>query len=102
MLEAGAPTRYTPALAASLFYQGVVVAGFNFVVNSRLFQVYRPSALATCSLTTPIFGVLVAAAIAGDQLTRRCSSRPSWSRPASASPSAADASPVCPRGRERA
>ena len=29
--EAGEPTRYTAPLAASLLYQGVVVAGFNFV-----------------------------------------------------------------------
>ena len=67
--EAGEPTRWTAPLAASLVYQGVVVAGFNFVINLRLLQLYRPSALATCSLTTPIFGVLAAAAIAGDPLT---------------------------------
>jgi drug/metabolite transporter (DMT)-like permease len=68
-LESGAPTRYTPALAASLFYQGAVVAGFNFIVNSYLFKVYLASAIATCSLTTPLFGVLVAAAVTGDQLS---------------------------------
>ncbi|MGH7395982.1 MAG: DMT family transporter [Candidatus Rokuibacteriota bacterium] len=62
------PTRYTPALAASLFYQGAVVAGFNFIVNSYLFKVYLASAIATCSLTTPLFGVLIAAAVTGDQL----------------------------------
>ncbi len=69
LLESGAPTRYTPALAASLFYQGAVVAGFNFIVNSYLFRAYLASALATCSLTTPLFGVLVAAAVTGDQLS---------------------------------
>lgn len=67
--EAGEPTRYTAPLAASLLYQGVVVAGFNFVMNMRLLQIYRPSALATCALTTPIFGVLVSAAITGEALT---------------------------------
>ena len=46
-----------------------MVAGFNFIVNSYLFKVYLASALATCSLTTPLFGVLVAAAITGDQLS---------------------------------
>src|SRR4029453_3497665 len=40
------PTRDTSSLAGSLFFQGVVVAGFNFVVNAWLLQVYRPSALA--------------------------------------------------------
>ena len=68
-LEAGQPTRYTAALGMSLIYQGVVVAGFNFVVNAWLLQLYRPSALAAWGLTSPIFGVLVAWAIAGEPLT---------------------------------
>jgi drug/metabolite transporter (DMT)-like permease len=68
-LEADTATRYTLSLGASLFYQGLVVAGFNFVVNAWLHQIYRPSALAICSLTSPIFGVLLAAVVAGDHLT---------------------------------
>jgi drug/metabolite transporter (DMT)-like permease len=67
--EAGQPTRYTMPLALSLFYQGAVVAGFNFVANLYLLKVYRPSALAACALTTPIFGVLVSAPVTGDPLT---------------------------------
>jgi drug/metabolite transporter (DMT)-like permease len=67
--EAGIPTQYTAALAASLFYQGVIVAGFNFTVNAWLLQIYRPSALAACSLTSPILGVLISAVAAGDPLT---------------------------------
>jgi len=67
--EAAIPTHYTLSLATSLFYQGVIVAGFNFVVNAWLLQLYRPSALAACALTSPIWGVLLSAAIAGDPLT---------------------------------
>ena len=67
--EAGVPTTYTVPLAVSLFYQGAVVAGFNFVMNMYLMQRYRPSALAAWSLTTPIFGVLVSFVIGGDALT---------------------------------
>ncbi|HET8575593.1 MAG TPA: DMT family transporter [Methylomirabilota bacterium] len=67
--EADIPTRYTIPLALSLLYQGCVVAGFNFVVNMYLLKIYRPSALAATQLTTPIFGVIVAAVVAGDQLT---------------------------------
>ena len=52
-----------------MFYQGAVVAGFNFVMNMSLLQTYRPGALAAWSLTTPIFGVLVSAVIARDSLT---------------------------------
>jgi drug/metabolite transporter (DMT)-like permease len=68
-LEAAVPTRYTLSLGLSLFYQGVIVAGFNFVVHAWLLQLYPPSALATCALTAPIWGVLLATAIAGDPLT---------------------------------
>lgn len=67
--EAGVPTRYTSALAVSLFYQGAIVAGFNFVANMYLLQIYRPSALAAWSLTTPLWGVLISAAVVGDRLT---------------------------------
>jgi drug/metabolite transporter (DMT)-like permease len=38
-------------------------------MNMRLLQPYRPSALAAWSLTTPVLGVLVPAAIVGDPLT---------------------------------
>jgi drug/metabolite transporter (DMT)-like permease len=69
VFESETPTRYTWGLAASLFYQGAVIAGFNFVVSSYLFQVYLASALATCSLTTPLAGVLIAAAVTGDRLS---------------------------------
>jgi drug/metabolite transporter (DMT)-like permease len=47
----------------------VIVAGFNFTVNAWLLQIYRPSALAACSLTSPILGVLISAVAAGDPLT---------------------------------
>ncbi len=67
--ESDTPTRYTPTLAASLFYQGVVVAGFNFLVNTWLLQIYRPSVLAPPVLTTPIFGLLIARLVTGDPLT---------------------------------
>lgn len=63
------PTRWTLALAGTVAFQGVVVAGFNFVVNLWLLKRYRPSTLATFFLTQPIFGVAAAALFAGDPLT---------------------------------
>jgi drug/metabolite transporter (DMT)-like permease len=63
------PTRWTVGLGVSLAYQGALIAGFCFIVNLWLLQRYRPSALATVFLTQPIFGVLVAALLAGDPLT---------------------------------
>lgn len=64
-----APTRWTGRLAASIGYQGVVVAGFNFVVNLWLLRYYRPSALAGFFMTQPLFGVAMAALVTGDPLT---------------------------------
>lgn len=63
------PTRWTSGLGASLFFQGVVVAGFNFVINLWLLKRYRPSALVPFFLTQPLFGVVTAAVLTGDRLT---------------------------------
>ena len=65
-----APTRFTLRLAGSIAYQGVLISGFNFVVNLALLRRYRPSALSAFFLTQPIFGVIAAALVAGDPLTR--------------------------------
>ena len=64
-----APTRWTARLGGSIAYQGVLISGFNFVVNLALLRKYRPSALSAFFLTQPIFGVVAAALIAGDPLT---------------------------------
>jgi drug/metabolite transporter (DMT)-like permease len=63
------PTRWTASLGASVAFQGVVIAGFNFVANLWLLERYRPSVLATLFLTQPIFGVIAAALLTGDPLT---------------------------------
>jgi len=62
-------TRWTWRLAGSLTYQGGLIAGFCFVVNLWLLERYRPSALAALFLSQPIFGVFVAALVAGDPLS---------------------------------
>jgi drug/metabolite transporter (DMT)-like permease len=63
------PTTWTVRLGLSLAYQGALIAGFNFVANLWLLGRHRPSALAGFFLTQPIFGVAIAALIAGDRLT---------------------------------
>lgn len=64
-----ATTHWTWRLAGSVGFQGVVIAGFNFVVNLWLLERYRPGVLATFFLTQPIFGVIAAALLTGDELT---------------------------------
>jgi drug/metabolite transporter (DMT)-like permease len=63
------PTQLTGRLAASLFYQGIVIAGFNFIANMSLLKTYRPSALAAFALTTPLFGVLATALVLDEPIT---------------------------------
>ena len=62
-------TRWTWRLAGSVGFQGVVIAGFNFVVNLWLLERYRPGVLATFFLTQPILGVIAAALVTGERLT---------------------------------
>ena len=64
-----ATTRWTARLVGSIGYQGVLISGFNFVVNLALLRDYRPSALSAFFLIQPIFGVVAAALVAGDPLT---------------------------------
>ena len=61
-------TVVTWRLAASLFYQGAVIAGFNFIANMSLLKTYRPSSLAAFNLTTPLFGVLATALVIGEPI----------------------------------
>jgi drug/metabolite transporter (DMT)-like permease len=63
------PTRWTTGLLLSIVYQGALIGGFNFVLNAKLLQIYQPSAMATVALSTPIWGVLIAALIGHEGLS---------------------------------
>ena len=63
------PPLWTSRLVAILLSQGIVLAGFNFVITLWLLQRYRPSSLAAFYLTQPVFGVIAATLMAGDRLT---------------------------------
>lgn len=51
------PTHYTARLATALVYQGVVIAGFAFLLQTWLLKHFPPSRVTTVYLTQPIFGV---------------------------------------------
>jgi drug/metabolite transporter (DMT)-like permease len=63
------PTHLTLRLAAVVAYQGIVIAGFNFVVNLWLLRHYRASTLVAFFLTQPLFGIVAAALLVGDTLS---------------------------------
>jgi len=71
LFEAGEPYRWTGGLLLSIGYQGVIVAGFNFILNLHLLKRYKPSGLAAFFLSTPLFGVLLSWLIVGEAIALR-------------------------------
>lgn len=63
------PYVWTTRLGMSIFYQGVVIAGFGFIGNLLLIQRFFPSQVAVLNLTQPIFAILAAWLILGEPLT---------------------------------
>lgn len=62
------PWRLTGPLALSIFYQGFVIAGFGFIANMWMLKHYMPSGVTALSLTTPVWGVVIAHFVLGDAL----------------------------------
>jgi drug/metabolite transporter (DMT)-like permease len=60
---------WTPRLGASLFYQGVVIAGFGFIGNQWLLKHYLPSQIAVLALVGPVLSILLAWALLGETPT---------------------------------
>jgi drug/metabolite transporter (DMT)-like permease len=56
----------TPRLGVSLFYQGVVIAGFGFIGNQWLLKHYLPSQIGVLALIGPIASILLAWALLGE------------------------------------
>jgi len=56
-------------LVVSILYQGGVIAGFGFIGNMWLLKHYLPSGVTAISLTTPIWGVLLANVVLGEALS---------------------------------
>lgn len=63
--------RWSPVLIASALYQGVLIAGFNYIVFTFLLRDYRPGGMGPLFMTTPLFGVALSALILGEPITWR-------------------------------
>ena len=57
--------------AVALFYQGVVIAGFCYVVWTRLLRRHSPGVLSTFGFSTPVFGVVLSALVFAEPITPR-------------------------------
>ena len=62
------PMRMTWVLAASLFYQGVVIAGFGFISQNWLLINYLPSRVTIISLSQPIVTALLSWLVLGEAI----------------------------------
>ena len=64
------PWLWTARLGLSIFYQGIVIAGFGFIANLWLLKRYFPSQVAVISLVGPVLSVLLAWALLDEQPTK--------------------------------
>ena len=62
------PTNWTLRLSMALLYQGVLIAGVAFLLQTWLLKHYPPSRVTNVYLTQPVFGVLLSWAILGEQV----------------------------------
>lgn len=60
------PTSYTANLGVALFYQGVIIAGFAFILHAWLLKRFLPSRVTMVFLIQPLFGVALSALILGE------------------------------------
>ncbi|MDP6778829.1 MAG: DMT family transporter, partial [Candidatus Latescibacteria bacterium] len=57
---------FTPQITAAVLYQGLVIAGFCFIVATSLLRRYRASRLGVFGFITPVFGVLLSNLLLGE------------------------------------
>jgi drug/metabolite transporter (DMT)-like permease len=60
---------WSPAVAASVLYQGIVVAGLCFVGWTAMLQRYSASRLSVGFFLTPVFGALLSYLVLGEPIT---------------------------------
>ncbi len=64
-----APARLTTEAILAVVYQGIVVAGFCFAVQTALLRRHSASQISVFSFSTPLFGVTFAVLFRGDYLS---------------------------------
>lgn len=69
ILEDVAGVALSARVLGAVAYQGIVVAGFCFILWTLLLRRFRASHLSVFSFVTPLFGVLLSALLLGEPLT---------------------------------
>lgn len=70
-LEADAIYLLSPDVIVSVLYQGLVIAGFCFLVWTLLLERYSASRLTSFQFSIPVFGVLLSSIVLGEELSLR-------------------------------
>jgi drug/metabolite transporter (DMT)-like permease len=70
-LEQGKPVGFNPTVAAAIFYQAVIVAGFGYLTWTNLLLKYQASTLSTFVFLMPVSGVVLGVLFMDDELTVR-------------------------------
>ena len=68
LLEDQSSYTFTPAVIASILYQGFIVAGFCFVGWTSILKKHSPSKLVVLAFATPISGIIFSHLLLGDEL----------------------------------
>ena len=69
LFEAGDAFRITPAILGAILYQGVIIAGFAFILWAVLLRRYMASKLGVFQFATPVFGVLFSNLLLGEPVS---------------------------------
>ena len=69
LFERGHPVEWTLESCAGLFYQGLIITGFCFLVLTSVLRKYKASKLVVFSFLMPVSGVIFSNLLLGDKLT---------------------------------
>ena len=69
LLENQIPSRIRPDIVGAIFYQGLVIAGFCFLVSVSLLRRYRASRLGVFGFVTPVVGVVFSNLLLGEAIS---------------------------------
>lgn len=69
LFERGMLWELSPQIVGALLYQGVVIAGFCFILMVSLLRRHSASKLGVFGFVTPVFGVLLSALLLGEELS---------------------------------
>lgn len=69
LLETGPRITLSPFVTFGIFYQGVVVAGFCFLIMTSLLRKYQASRIGVFGFITPIFGVALSGLLLNETMS---------------------------------